>query len=419
MSLALSLYRTITGLAEPLAAGVLNGRARRGKEDPSRLNERLGRPSVARPAGPLAWFHGASVGEGLSLLPLIEHLGRERPDLGLLVTSGTTTAAELLARRLPPGAIHQYVPVDAPGAAKGFLDWWRPDLAVFVESELWPNLLMAARGSGTRLALVSARIGESSAKGWLKVPGAARALFSGFDLILPQDDEAAGRLKALGARDDGRLNLKFSGDPLPVDEAALARARKTLGKRPVVLAASTHEEEDEITEAFAVALRHRPDALLIVAPRHPARGSEVTARLEQAFTVARRELGEKPDKATQVYVADTLGELGLWFRLARGAYIGGSLIAGIGGHNPLEAARLDCPACSGPFVDNWRSIYDALERADAVNIADDAQRLGEFWARALTDDPLIAAQAGRARIVAEDGAHALDAAVEQLKSLLP
>ena len=163
--LPLALYAAATGLMAPFAPALLRARARRGKEDPARLGERLGRPTAARPAGPLVWLHGVSVGETQSLLPLVAALRERRPDALVLVTSGTVTAAGLLAQRLPAGAIHQFAPVDAPGAVAGFLDHWRPDLAVFVESEIWPNLVLAARARGVRLALVSARMTEASARG--------------------------------------------------------------------------------------------------------------------------------------------------------------------------------------------------------------------------------------------------------------
>ncbi|WP_442957945.1 3-deoxy-D-manno-octulosonic acid transferase, partial [Phenylobacterium sp.] len=239
------------GLAEPLAGPLLRRRARRGKEDGARLGERLGRASQPRPPGPLVWLHGVSVGESVSLLPLVEALRAARPDLALLVTSGTRTSADLLARRLPLGVLHQYAPVDGPRAVAAFLDHWRPDLALLVESELWPNLILAAQARGTRLALASARMTEKSARGWARAPAAAARLLAAFDLILPQDEATAGRLAALGARPGPQLNLKTIGAPLPCDAAELAALKDAWGGRPVVLAASTHPgEEAMVLEAF-------------------------------------------------------------------------------------------------------------------------------------------------------------------------
>jgi 3-deoxy-D-manno-octulosonic-acid transferase len=262
----LSLYRLATRALEPVAPLLLKRRAAKGKEDPARLNERLARPTVARPDGKLVWLHGASVGESLSILPLVERLTAERPDAAILVTSGTVTSAELLARRLPTGVIHQFVPVDTPGSARRFIAHWRPDLAVFVESELWPNLLLAAKGSGTRLALVSAKLSDKSFDGWRARPFAAHLLFSGFDLILAQDARAAERFTSLGGTVAGEADLKFGSAALPVDAADLARLKAAFEGRPLLLAASTHEGEDEIVLDAYVALPDRPR--LVIVPRH-------------------------------------------------------------------------------------------------------------------------------------------------------
>lgn len=413
MSLGLALYSAATTLAEPLAAGVLRGRARRGKEDAVRLGERLGRASRARPDGPLAWLHAASVGESVSILPLIERLRTERPDMTLLVTSGTVTSADLLARRLPEGAIHQYAPVDAPGAARRFLDHWRPHLAVFVESELWPNLLLGAKRRGAKLALLSARITEDSARGWRRAPKAARRLLGAFDLILAQDPASEARLRTLGASPAGVANLKLAGEPLPVDPQALADLRAAAGERRVVLAASTHEGEEEIIADAAPA-----DALLVVVPRHPARGEGVAAMLSgRGLATARRAAGEPLTSETQAYVADTLGELGLFYRLADIAVIGGSLKPGIGGHNPMEPARLGAAIVTGPYVFNFTNLYADLAASAAAGIAPTPDALKALLTR-LTPQGL-ALMGDRARAFANEQATALDDTWTQLRRLLP
>lgn len=359
--LALGLYRAATGLLEPLAPGLLRSRAARGKEDSGRLAERLGRPSLERPEGPLIWLHGVSVGESLSLLPLVEALRARRPEAALLVTSGTRTSADLLARRLPAGVIHQYAPVDAPGAVARFLEHWRPNVGVLAESELWPNLIRQARAHGVRLALVSARMTEASARGWGHAPAAARALLDAFDLIAPQDAATEARLRALGARTGPRLNLKRLGGPLACDAAELAHLREAIGQRRVVLAASTHPgEEALIWEALRRSEAGRA-ALLVIAPRHPERGATVAAELARAGLAApRRSMGEPLDPAAPAYVADTLGEMGVWLRLADVVVMGGSFSDGIGGHNPLEAARLARPMVAGPDVANAAELYAEL-----------------------------------------------------------
>ena len=413
---SLKLYRLGTRIIQPFAPALLRARARKAKEMPGRIGERMGIASHARPEGKLAWLHAASVGESLSLLPLIDALRTGHPELSLLVTSGTVTSAELLALRLPRGVIHQFVPVDTPGAVGRFLDHWRPDLGVFVESELWPNLVGEARDRGVKLALISARFSQKSLKGWERSPAAARATLSAFDLVLAQDDDAARRLARLGARDDGRLNLKLVGEPLPVNEDALAALRAALGDRPVLLAASTHPGEDEqVLEVFSY-LKDRPERpLLVIVPRHPNRGQEVAAI--EGFRMALRSAGETPRTNVDVYVADTLGELGLWFRVARAAFIGGSLVDGIGGHNPLEAGRLDCPTASGRHVANWQGVYDDLAAAGAVRMVG-VPGLAGFFAEALEGSEALAAEAHRARAMADRAVQSVAPTADRLAELL-
>jgi 3-deoxy-D-manno-octulosonic-acid transferase len=417
--LPLSLYAAATGLLEPFAPLALRARARRGKEDVARLGERLGRAGRPRPEGPLVWLHGVSVGESLSLLPLIEALRRRRPDLALLVTSGTATSAALLAQRLPDGVIHQFAPVDAPGAVGRFLDHWRPAAGLFVESELWPNLIGTARRRGVKLALLSARMTDESAAGWARAPGTARALLSAFELVLPQDPETAARLARLGATPGPQLNLKLLGAAPPVDAAELARLKASVGERKVVLAASTHPgEEALIAHAFRQAAAEGPPALLVVAPRHPDRGLAVAEELAGlGFTVARRSRDEPP--AADAYVADTLGEMGLFFSLADVTVMGGSFLPGIGGHNPLEPARLARGVITGPHAFNARSTYDEmLDRVAAIEASGP-----EALARAiegLLAYPHIARRIGEAALdYAEAQGAALEAALVLLEPLLP
>jgi 3-deoxy-D-manno-octulosonic-acid transferase len=419
MSLGLAAYRCLTGLLEPLVPRVLAGRARRGKEDPARMGERLGRPSLARPEGEVVWLHGASVGETLSLLPLVEAVARSRPDLTLLVTSGTVAAAEMMQKRLPAGALHQYAPVDAPGPVKRFLQHWRPRLAVFVESELWPNLLHYTNRSGCRLALLGARLSDESAKGWSRAPRAARALLSAFDLILAQDAASSNKLKGLGAEVAGELDLKQAAAPLPHDEAELQTLKDELCGRAVVVAASTHPGEDEQMVAALLSLPE-PRPLLVLAPRHPARGPDLAERLRaQGLKLSRRALGERIAGDTEIYLADTLGELGLFFRLAQAVVMGGSFGEGIGGHNPLEPARLGLPVVTGPDVANFHETYAGLLHAHAALMTPHQAALNAALADLLAD-PARAAQMGeRAKAHAKSRHDAAKAALDALQPLLP
>ena len=416
LPLSLRLYRMATSLAEPLAPLVLNRRAKGGKDDPARIGERLGHASAPRPEGPLVWLHGASVGESLSLLPLIARLRVARPELGVLITSGTVASAALVAQRAPVGVVHQFAPVDAPGAVTRFLDHWRPDLAVFVESEVWPNLLTMARERGVKLALVSARLSEASIAGWARRPAAARTLFRGFDLVLAQNDAIAAGLRGLGAKDHGRLNLKLAGAPLAVDQATLAALREAAGDRPVLVAASTHPGEDEIVlDAFQ---RIAGYALLVIVPRHPARAADILAAAQaRGLDAARRT--EAPFGEAHVYIADTLGEMGLWFSLAKAALIGGSLLPGPGGHNPVEPAQLGCPIITGPHVANWIDIYAALIGRGATVVVRDSLELTAAFSEVLLQPAHVQARAAEAKRVVSEGETGLDSAAAALLKLLP
>jgi 3-deoxy-D-manno-octulosonic-acid transferase len=416
----LAFYAAATGLLEPLAPSLLRRRAARGKEAADRLNERLGRPDVPRPDGRLVWLHGVSVGEGLSLLPLIAALRAARPDLSILVTSGTVTSAQVLAQRLPDGVIHQFAPVDAPGAAAGFLDHWRPDAALFVESELWPNLIVAAKARDVRLALLSARMTKASADGWARAPATARALLQAFDLVLAQDGDTEARLAGLGATLGPRLNLKLLGEAPPVDPATVAALKAGLGARKAVLAASTHPgEEPLVAQAFRTATAAGPAAVLIVAPRHPERGRDVASELQgQGFTVARRAADELLTPQTTAYVVDTLGELGAFYATADAVVMGGSFVAGVGGHNPLEAARLEAAIVTGPHAFNARDIYAAMFADAAAIEAADTATLARHIAGLLAN-PTIARRIGEAAAdyAARQGA-ALTAAMALIEPLL-
>jgi 3-deoxy-D-manno-octulosonic-acid transferase len=417
-------YQAATAIIEPFMPLVLGGRARGGKEDPARLGERLGRAGAPRPDGALVWLHGVSVGESLSLLPLAETMRRERPDIGLLVTSGTQTSAALLAQRLPPGAIHQYIPVDGPRAVGRFLDHWRPDLAVFVESELWPNLLTATRRRGIRMALVSAKLSEASARGWSYAPAMVRTLLGGFDLLLVQDEGAAERFVSFGVCPDGVADLKFGADPLPADAARLKELRARLADRPVILAASTHPGENEIVLARFHAVQQSPEIadrnpLLVIVPRHPARGASVAGLArDQGLSAGLQSAGAAVGR-DPVFIADALGELGLWYRMAGLALIGGSLVEGLAGHNPLEPARLHCPFVSGPHVSNWTTAYGELRLAHATRIIDDAQSIDACFRAAIEGDNTLAAMAGHAQAYVDQKDAEARAAPTLIMGLLP
>jgi 3-deoxy-D-manno-octulosonic-acid transferase len=413
---SLTLYAAAAALLEPFAPAFLASRARGGKEDQQRMGERLGHASGPRPAGPLVWLHAVSVGESVSLLPLIDRLAVERPGLALLVTSGTLASAQVLAQRLPARAIHQYAPLDTPRAVERFLDHWRPAVGLFVESELWPNLILGARERGTRLALVSARMTEKSARAWRRRPAASRAVLGAFELILAQDNAIEARLGRLGGRVGGRLNLKRLGAPLGADAGEVARLKDAVRGRRVVLALSTHAPEERLIASAMQPLSAEP--LLIIAPRHPVRGPEI-ARSFAGDRLARRSAGEPIAPRTGIYLADTLGEVGLWLQLAHVAVVGGSFGRGVGGHNPLEPARLGVPVVTGPDVANFADIYAEMIAAGAALQAHDEAGLTAVLAGLLEDEARRVRVSEAALAFAALQADQLDHALAAIAPLLP
>ncbi|MBS4082522.1 MAG: 3-deoxy-D-manno-octulosonic acid transferase [Rhizobiales bacterium] len=399
-------YRGMTRWAAPFAGSILNWRLKRGKEDPERVHERRGIASLERPPGPLVWVHGASVGEVLSVLPVVEHIRAQ--GFNVLVTSGTVTAAQMAEQRMPAGTLHQYVPLDSPRFVQAFLNHWRPELALIAESEFWPNLLMEASARGIPVVLVNGRLSLRSFTRWKKAGKTARFLLSNFDLCLAQDREIADRLAQLGAR---RVlatgNLKFDVMPPPADPHDLQEMKRTVYGRPVFLAASTHRGEDEdVIEAHIEAMERVPNLLTIIVPRHPERGGEI-AQLVQEYRLApaMRSRNHLPDRGTHVYVADTIGELGLFYRLAPVVFMGGSLIRH-GGQNPIEPAKLDSAILHGPNVHNFGSIYSELNRQRGAATVSDSRSLAKSLVRLLEDPALVhaMAKAAQATVVPLTGA---------------
>jgi 3-deoxy-D-manno-octulosonic-acid transferase len=399
--LTLKTYRLLTALASPFATMILNRRLKRGRELPARLSERRGENSIARPAGPLVWMHGASVGEMLSILPLIDRI-RER-DITVLVTAGTVTAAELAGRRLPAGVIHQFAPLDLPRFVARFLDHWRPNLGLFVESDLWPNLIMAGADRGIPLILVNGRVSERSFQRWRFVPRTIGALLSRFDLCLAQSAEDATRYAGLGApRYVLTGNLKLDVPAPPADPTKLWQLQAAIGTRPVIAAASTHPgEEIELIDVHRRLKHSFPGLLTILVPRHPERGAAIAGIARGAgLEIAQRSLGELPDRDTEIYVADTLGELGVIYRLAPIVFIGGSLV-GHGGQNPIEAAKLGAAILHGPHVWNFTEIYSALDAVGGAEMVTDSGKLTVRIGAWLTD-------AEARKKVAQTGLQAMD-----------
>lgn len=419
--LAMHSYRWGTALAQPIAPLLLGYRAQKGREEQSRRGERMGMASLPRPDGTLVWVHAASVGETNAVLPLIEAVRARRPDLRFLLTTGTVTSAALAAHRLAPGDIHQYVPLDTPRAVRRFLEHWRPNLAVFTESEVWPNLVWDSALRRIPLVLINARMSERSFERWKRARTFAREMFGRFDLVLAQNTELARRFAELGApnvRAPG--NLKMDAPPPPIDAKALEAMRSAIGSRVTWLAASTHADEElKIAAAHRLIERNVPDLLTIIAPRHPERGTGIAEALKaEGFNVALRSTGALPSERTEIYIADTIGELGTLYALAPVSFIGGSLVKR-GGQNPIEAIRHGSAVVMGT---HWYNFPDAcqtlLEHGGLLEVESD-QVLATAVERLLTNQEEAEKVRAGARIALQTLAGALDESVEAILGFLP
>lgn len=418
MPAALRLYRLLSAAVTPLAPLLLAERLRRGKEHGARIGERRGESGIRRPPGALIWVHGASVGEILSVLPLIERL-RAR-GLRVLVTSGTVTSSDLAEQRLPADVIHQFVPLDTPRFVRRFIKHWRPNLALFVEQDLWPNLMIEAARRGVPLILINGRLSEASFQRWRRLPNTIANLLARFDLCLARTPADGARFSELGApRVVTSGNLKLDVPPPPADARALEALKKAIGGRPVVAATSTHAgEETAVIEAHRRLRKNFPGLVTLIAPRHPERGVGVAQIAGAAgLKTAVRSFGELPDASTEIYVADTLGELGLIYRLAPIVFIGGSLIPH-GGQNPIEAAKLGAVILHGPHVDNFAEIYAALDAAHGAEPVGDAGRLTSAIGKLLSYPQTCGHISENARVTVEAQSGALERTLQSLEPYL-
>ena len=397
-------YQTFTTLGVPLISRYLQQRLRRGREDAERFQERLGHALVARPQGKLLWCHAASVGESVSLLALIDDIVRRWPGLNLLITTGTVTSARLMANRLPANVIHQYIPVDRMPYVRRFLDHWRPDVALWVESELWPNMLTEMRARKIPAALLNGRMSEKSFRHWQWARGWIGDLLGAFDICLAQSAAEKERFTALGARHvECAGNLKYAAQPLPYDEPALDDLRQHIGKRPVWLMASTHVGEEAIAaEVHRDLQTSYPNLLTVIVPRHAMRGDAIAhALVTSGYHVARRSRHEPITTATQIYLADTMGELGLFYRLCPIVAMGGSFMP-VGGHNPIEPAQLGAAIILGPHMGNFATMLDEFITNKAAVQLESVDQLSFMLSKLLADNDLRYAYAHEAQALADD-----------------
>jgi len=418
--LSLKAYRALTSLAVPFAPLILAWRTRRGKEEPDRRSERYGRASAPRPKGFLAWFHASSVGEANAALPVIETIAAERPEVRMLLTTATVTSAQLARSRLPKNVLHQYVPLDNKSYVQRFLHHWRPDLAVLVESEIWPNLVLETKGEGIPLLLINGRMSSSSFKRWRRRPGLSRPLFSAFDLVLAQNDSLAERFAQLGvARTLDVGNLKADAPPPPADLPGKRRLAAAISGRIVWLAASTHPGEEElVAEAHKKMKQDQPTLLTIIVPRHPERGKPIAEALGANLRVALRSEGQLPEASTDIYVADTIGELGLFYALSPIAFVGGSLIER-GGQNPVEPIKLGAAVLTGPNWQNFRDSYTELLKASGCKEVGNAASLADAALGLLKDERARKEMTRRAEAAIAAMSGALPRTLAEIEPYLP
>ncbi|HYW91078.1 MAG TPA: lipid IV(A) 3-deoxy-D-manno-octulosonic acid transferase [Gammaproteobacteria bacterium] len=375
----------------PLALAYLLLLGRRDRRYWRGWSERFGRVVPVAAGRRTIWVHAVSVGEVMAATPLIRRIMAERPETGIVVTTFTPTGRERAMAAFGDSVRHCYVPLDLPGAVHRFLDRVRPELAIVMETELWPNLFDQCRRRGVPVVLANARISRRSLHAYRRLRRLAAWTLARVSLAAAQSETDAHRLDALGLpRERLRItgNLKFD---FPFDPAERRRGlhwRASWGpRRPVWIAASTHEGEDEQVLRAHRALRQRiPQALLVLVPRHPHRfAAAYTLCTGQGFAVARRSAGETPGPRTDVFLGDTMGELMLYYAAADLAFVGGSLVR-VGGHNLLEPASLGLPVLTGSDVFNFADISAALEEAGALRVVRDAGELADAVA-SLMDQP--------------------------------
>lgn len=409
----LRLYKLLMVAGTPFLHLLLWYRCRKGKESLKRLAERRGITSQARPDGPLLWIHAASVGEAQSTLILIDRLQAHNPDISLLVTTGTVTSAALMEKRLPPQAIHQFYPVDHPHWVRRFLNHWRPSLAFWTESELWPHMLGELRGKNIPVILMNGRLSDKSFRRWQKLAPESKQLMDTFDLILTQTQNDAEMYQKLGgANVKVGGNLKYSAAPLPYDENALTLLQESIKGRPLWLYASTHDGEEDMACRIHKTLKKTwPNLLTVIVPRHPERGGAVKASCKlYNLKASQRSKGHTtPRSEDDLYIADTIGELGLFYRIAPIACIGRSFSNdGGGGHNPIEAAQLECAVLHGPNVQNLQKIFDDMDNAEASLCLRDEEHFLACLTELLTNEAKQKQWQDKARLYAEDKAKTVD-----------
>ena len=359
ISFSLRLYFFLSFVLDPVYFVYQLISVLKGKENPNRFWERWVSKQIKRPSGKLIWLHAVSVGETLSLLPLIEKIAEDNPKINILITSSTKTSAQIFEKNLKKRVIHQMAPHDTFFVSKRFIKYWHPDIAVRVESEIWPRILLELNKKMVPSFLFNARFSKKSLKKIESQSASARFIFSLFNEIHVQENKTLEKLINIGIPSENLAltgSLKDSAKKLAFDEHIMKKFLKAAAKQKIWLAACTHSGEDEIV----LKAHKKIGGILLIAPRHIERGKHI-AKLSRSmgFTTQLRSEFPELQKETVVYIADTMGEMGLWYSMVNVAFIGGSLVER-GGHNPIEAAQLETFILHGPFTHNTEEKYHQL-----------------------------------------------------------
>ena len=395
-------YKVLSRLVRPWLWVFYTLRILRHKEDPHRYKERRGRTHLKRPGGKkVLWFHAASIGEAFSLLSLLNFLLKNNPNFFIVLTTTTFSSGKIMEKRLPKGACHQYVPFDTPAYVRRFLRHWKPALAVWVESELWPNMIDETWKTGCPMALINARLSPASYHNWRKVPEGAAWLLQKFDTVLAQDAQSLQRLSCLGAKNITVTgSLKLDADTLPFNPTTYQILMESCARHCCWLAASTHSGEEKLVGQVHKNIKKTiPNLLTILVPRHGHRAADIAAHLrKEGLQVAQRSLKHAITKDTDIYLADTFGEMGLFYRLARAAFIGGT-ITNRGGQNPLEAVRLQVPVLHGPYTSNFKEIFSLLQEKGATRYVSTVEEFTEGL-QGLLESPAVRQQVANNALIA-------------------
>ncbi len=418
-----ALYRQVTRIFGFLLSFILFKRKINGKESPTRYIEKKAIITKTRPNGKLLWIHGASVGESQSALVLVKKILGKTPDINILVTTGTLTSAQLMEKQLPSNAFHQFYPLDRPKWVRRFLNHWKPDTILWMESELWPNMLHEIKKDSIPAILVNARLSPKSFKIWQRFPKFAKKVLTTFDKILCQTDEYRKNFDDLGASNTVTTdNLKYSSAPLSYDLGNFKKLKNSTANRKIWLYASTHEGEEEIAHIIHKKLAKRiPNLLTIIVPRHPERRDNIKQKcasfnLNACYRGTKKEL---PSNDHDIYIADTLGELGLFYALSPIAVIGRSLSNdGGGGHNPIEAAQLDCAVIHGVNIQNLQQIYDEMDNDGAAIKVENSDQLYETIKNLFENELKLRQLKNKAMEFANKKTHVIDVVMKELSPIL-